>query len=113
MFQFIFMVFDLLPILMPQVFPPGSDLNFIKWLKSLARFDGVFCISRTVAENLVAWLDREGQERKRSFSIKWVSSWCRCSKFCPVTWNSICCEESVGTISGATQFLDGRYNRTS
>jgi glycosyltransferase involved in cell wall biosynthesis len=67
-----FMVFDLLPILMPEMFPPGSDSSFIKWLKTISRFDGVFCISRTVAEDLVTWLASKGQERKRSFSIKWI-----------------------------------------
>ena len=113
MFQFTFMVLDLLPILMPEVFPPDSDLNFIKWLKTVSRFDGVFCISRTVAEDLVAWLDREGQERKRSFSIKWVHLGADVAKFCPVTWYSIWCEESVGAISDAAQFLDGWYNRTA
>ncbi len=67
-----FMVFDLLPILMPEMFPPGSDSSFIKWLKTISLFDGVFCISRTVAKDLVTWLASQGQERKRSFSIKWI-----------------------------------------
>jgi len=48
-------VYDLLPVNMPEVFPPGADLNHAKWLKSISTLDGAACISRAVKADLVQW----------------------------------------------------------
>ena len=46
------LVYDLLPISLPQSFPPGTDQNFYLWLKTITQFDGAICISETVAKQL-------------------------------------------------------------
>jgi hypothetical protein len=54
--RIIFTVFDLLPLLRPEVFPPGADKEFHKWLTAISRSaDQVVCISRSVALELESW----------------------------------------------------------
>jgi glycosyltransferase involved in cell wall biosynthesis len=53
-------LFDLLPVRMPQAFPPGADAGHSHWLESVAKSDGVFCISRSVAEDFADWLREKG-----------------------------------------------------
>ncbi|MCP3177580.1 glycosyltransferase [Desulfuromonas sp. KJ2020] len=64
-------VFDLLPLLMPHVFPPGADKNHARWLRSISTFDGAICISKTVAENLADWYVETGidWQGRRPFQI--------------------------------------------
>jgi len=50
------MVYDLLPIKMPQFFPAGADIFHAQWLKTLAIFDGLIAISKSVADELKVWL---------------------------------------------------------
>lgn len=66
-------VYDLLPIRMPQVFPPGADEAHAKWLRSISTFDGALGISRAVADDLAAWqleaaIEWEG---RRAYEIGW------------------------------------------
>ncbi|WP_413741251.1 glycosyltransferase [Sodalis sp. RH15] len=70
-----FMVYDLLPVRMPEVFPPGADSSFERWLRSVCSFDGAVCISQSVAEDLARW--REANQpaaplERTSFPISWV-----------------------------------------
>jgi glycosyltransferase involved in cell wall biosynthesis/predicted SAM-dependent methyltransferase len=52
-----FVVYDLLPVLRPDFFPPGSDQSHSAWLNTLARFaDGLVGISKSVADELNDWL---------------------------------------------------------
>jgi len=66
-------VFDLLPVQMPEVFPPDADQFHAQWLQVISTFDGAVCISKTVADALIDWLpetdfnQREGQP----FRIGW------------------------------------------
>lgn len=64
-------VYDLLPVLAPQFFPPGADANHAKWLQAIARFDGAICISRAVADELKTWVEKNGQQRHRPLDIGW------------------------------------------
>lgn len=50
-----FVVYDLLPVQFPAYFPPVSNQFHEKWLKTIAKFDGVICISKTVADEYRAW----------------------------------------------------------
>jgi glycosyltransferase involved in cell wall biosynthesis len=59
-----FVVFDLLPMLRPDVFPFGTEQYFGDFLRTVHKVsDGVLCISRAVADELAAWIEREGLER--------------------------------------------------
>lgn len=66
-------VFDLLPVQMPEVFPPGADQSHYRWLKAISNFEGAVCISRSVANTLFQWQDSEGvvSKTRRPFSISW------------------------------------------
>lgn len=54
-----FVLYDLLPIRMPQFFPPGAADNHTRWVRAAAATDGVVCISRAVADDLREWLKYE------------------------------------------------------
>lgn len=66
-----FLVYDLLPILRPDVFPPGAKDGYQRWLETIVQFDGAACISRAVADELQAWHQTFGPKRERPFSVQW------------------------------------------
>lgn len=66
-----FTVYDLLPVQLPQFFPPGTDASHFKWLQTIGKFDGAVCISATVANELSAWLKINSVEQHRPFRISW------------------------------------------
>lgn len=66
-------VYDLLPVLLPHVFPPGSNEHHAKWLENISELDGAICISRSVAKELHDWrkVSVPELEGRRQFSIDW------------------------------------------
>ncbi len=66
-----FTVYDLLPLGLPQYFPPGSDNGHEEWLRGLLKMDGAMCISRTVADDLRNWARDHNAPRQRAFRIGW------------------------------------------
>lgn len=48
-------VYDLLPISMPDKFPPKSKQAHTQWLTVISQFDGALCISDHVASELATW----------------------------------------------------------
>ena len=66
-----FTIFDLLPLRLPQYFPRGSADDHEKWLRAVLNTDGALCISRTVADDLRAWVEPSGSLRQRPFRIGW------------------------------------------
>lgn len=66
-----FVVYDLLPVLLPQVFPEGTSAIHAQWLSALTQADSVLCISRAVADEMVEWLSVFGPERLRPFKLGW------------------------------------------
>ncbi len=66
-----FMVHDLLPLQMPEFFPPGADDVHREWLQAVARFDGAICVSKTVADDLADWITTDSPQPKRTFRIGW------------------------------------------
>lgn len=68
-----FTVFDLLPIKMPEFFPPGADKDFFIWLNSIYRIaDHVICISSSVADEFRHWVDNNCLPRKIPLKINWM-----------------------------------------
>ncbi len=68
-----FIVHDLLPIVMPGVFPPNAYQIHENWLRAVSRLDGAVCVSRSVAEDLAQWQRQVGinSDMKRKFTIGW------------------------------------------
>ena len=66
-----FFVYDLLPIQMPQCFPPGQ-FGFAQWLRSLTgAADSAICISHAVARDLQNWMNSAGPPRDQALRIDW------------------------------------------
>jgi glycosyltransferase involved in cell wall biosynthesis len=66
-----FVVYDLLPVLRPDVFVPQADTTFRRWLTTVtAVADGVACISRAVADELAGWLAHNPPPRSGALKIK-------------------------------------------
>lgn len=67
------MLYDLLPIQMPHVFPPGADQNHNRWLECVATLDGVIAISKTVADEFAEWrLQQSHLTLTPSYTIHWT-----------------------------------------
>jgi len=66
-----FIVYDLLPVLLPKHFPLGSKERHERWLEAISHFDGVICISRAVAEEFSDWLERHRSKHEQAFSVEW------------------------------------------
>ncbi|HWJ96329.1 MAG TPA: glycosyltransferase, partial [Telluria sp.] len=67
-----FCVFDLLPMLRPDVFPFGTEQYFGDFLRTVHKVsDGVVCISRAVADELAGWMEREGLRRRAPLKLGW------------------------------------------
>jgi glycosyltransferase involved in cell wall biosynthesis len=64
-------VYDLLPVLLPQVFPEGTKTLYQQWISVIAQFDGVVAISCTVANEFAQWLKASGLKRKRPLAVGW------------------------------------------
>lgn len=100
-----FVVYDLLPALLPHVFPEGAASSHARWLEVLAQADGALCISRAVADEMVDWLSVFGPERLRPFKLGWfhLGADVACSvpsKGLPVDANQV-----LNTLSSRPTFL--------
>ena len=68
-----FVVYDILPIKMPELFPPISTVIHNAWLEAVASVaDQLICISQAVADDVAAWLKENCHSRADSVE---VSSW--------------------------------------
>lgn len=66
-----FLVFDLLPVICPQFFPPGTEKRHVDWLNIITQYDGAICISKAVADELTNWTKQHGQVNHRPLKISW------------------------------------------
>lgn len=66
-------VYDLLPVRMPEVFPPGAEPSHRQWLRSISELDGAVCISRAVADDFAKWQIESALDWKdrRPYHIGW------------------------------------------
>jgi glycosyltransferase involved in cell wall biosynthesis len=66
-------VYDLLPVRMPNVFPVGADQTHNKWLKAISNFDGAVGISKAVVNDLHDWQNENNifWPNRRPYSIDW------------------------------------------
>lgn len=66
-----FVVYDLLPYLMPQYFAPGSQAAYTRWLKAISQFNGAICISHATATDLERWCRTNEVSDFKQFQINW------------------------------------------
>jgi glycosyltransferase involved in cell wall biosynthesis len=70
--QIIFVTYDLLPILRPELFSPTREVNqaLLDWINTITVVsDAVVCISRTVADELHGWLVRTKPQRPQPLAL--------------------------------------------
>ncbi len=65
-----FVVYDLLPVLLPQVFAEHVHAMHQSWLETISHFDGAVCISRAVATELADWQRTHAPHRLRPFRVE-------------------------------------------
>jgi glycosyltransferase involved in cell wall biosynthesis len=64
------LVYDLLPVLRPKMFPAWAEAEYRRWLTTLCEVaDGLVCISRSVADELLTWLESTQISRSRPLRI--------------------------------------------
>lgn len=66
-----FLLHDILPLTFPEGTTRGVAGHHFKWLQTVAQADGVVCVSKTVADELVRWLDLFGPGRVFPLQIGW------------------------------------------
>lgn len=97
-------IYDLLPVRMPQMFPPGVRDTHLAWLAAVARSgDGVICISKAVADEVNAHLAAAGPQRSRPLQVDWFHLGADLDGSIP----------SGGIPEGAAQVLDALATRPS
>lgn len=66
-----FIVYDLLPLQLPNCFPEGVSQFLQYWLEIVAEADGAICISKAVMEELAIWLKDNDRTNDRGFRLSW------------------------------------------
>ena len=64
-----FVVYDLLPIVLPTAFSRGAAEQHSSWLQVVSESDGVLCISQAVADELATWLEQQVPRRATALNI--------------------------------------------
>ena len=100
-----FVVYDLLPILLPQAFPDGAQAVHQRWLETVSRFDGVACISRAVTDELSDWLAAHGPRRERPLAIEWFHLGADVQSSVPSTGLPPDAEQVLARLSSRPSFL--------
>lgn len=99
-----FVVYDLLPVLRPDVFPFGTEEGFADFLRTVHRVsDGVLCISRAVADEYADWVEARGLRRDMPLQLGWFHLGADINASAP----------STGLPPNAPQVLDALRQRPS
>lgn len=67
----LFVVYDLLPITLPNCFSTQVKKNYENWLNVITNFNGAVCISKSVSKELFKWVARHRNDRIELFCIDW------------------------------------------
>lgn len=101
-----YLVFDLLPVLRPEFFPPGTDVEFARWLRAVGRVaDGVIGISKAVSDEFADWLGREGLTRYRPLHIGWFHLGADIAASAPTSGHDASAESTLTQLRARASFL--------
>ncbi len=90
-------VYDILPLRLPQYFPDGLENLHAQWAAGLVQHDGAMSISKAVSDDLLAWVKEQGIETHPHFQAQWFHLGADISQSAP----------STGLPSDATELLAG------
>jgi glycosyltransferase involved in cell wall biosynthesis len=66
-----FVIYDLLPVLLPSSFPPGSYDAHLAWLREISKYDGVVCISKAVSDEFLEWAREVMLPNVKDLEVGW------------------------------------------
>ncbi len=66
-----FVVYDLLPLTLPHAFQSDVAELHQKWLRIIAKSDGLIAISKSVADEVLVWLNESGCQRLKPLKLGW------------------------------------------
>ena len=69
--KIMFLVYDLLPITHPTYFPNHMQKNHQRWINIISNFSSLFCISKTVSEEIKLFLEKSNDNRCKLCKIRW------------------------------------------
>ena len=100
-----FVIYDLLPVTLPDCFPPSADLNHAKWLEVASEADGVICISQSVAQSFQRWAKQKYPTKTYHRSIDWFHLGADLGNSMPTTGLPSDAETVLQRIRSAASFL--------
>jgi glycosyltransferase involved in cell wall biosynthesis len=101
-----FIVYDILPILKPEEFPPAIEEIHKNWLSSICCLsDGIICISQTVADEVAEWLKKNDQKRLRPLEICWFHIGADIENSMPTLGLPEDAHQVLAQLSACTSFL--------
>lgn len=69
--SFYFIVYDIIPLLYPHYCTEGICRPFAEWLRTIAAFDGLICISKAVADDVCKWFHENTGPESRPKKVSW------------------------------------------
>jgi len=101
-----FAIYDLLPILQPNFFPPETNPNHLTWVQTVSNVaEGAVCISRAVANELAEWIDCNRPDRFHPFRVGWFHLGADIESSAPTTGLPNEAELILSTLSKQPSFL--------
>lgn len=100
-----FVVYDLLPILLPRVFMPGMPELHDAWIRAVVQSDGAICISRAVADELSSWVEANMPERHGKLAIDWFHLGADVESSLPSKGLPVDSDTVLGAIRARVSFL--------
>jgi len=101
------LVYDLLPVRLPAVFPAGADALHAGWLSEISKLDSALCISKSVKADLEAW-QTENQitwPNRRPFSVAAFELGADVWPMAPLKRDTVNLESLLGQIPLGKLFL--------
>ncbi|MHB1667823.1 glycosyltransferase [Thiomonas sp.] len=101
-----YVIFDLLPVIHTEFFPLGTDQEFSRWLRAVARVaDGVIGISKAVSDDFANWLKEQGSQRNRPVNIGWFHLGADIAASAPTRGHSAEAEQTLIGLRAKPSFL--------
>ncbi|WP_022684589.1 glycosyltransferase [Sphingobium bisphenolivorans] len=98
-------IYDLLPVLLPEHFPAGTKEGHEGWLKAVSQFDSVACISRSVADEFKDWLENNAPERQRPLLVNWFHLGADTEQSLPTKGKPSDAEQQIALLREGPSFL--------
>jgi glycosyltransferase involved in cell wall biosynthesis len=100
-----FIVHDLLPVKLPEVFPERAQQEHQGWLEDISCFDGALCVSRSVADEFHGWLQAFGGKRERPYALHWFHHGADIGSSAPTTGVPLDADRVLATLRTRPSFL--------